>query len=460
MTDVNGNAASATVVITVEDNVDPIWLTTTGSLDQIVYCGQNNLLYAAQALAPEATGNCSGINYFKTSGIFVPGGLNGAGTYTNTWFATDASGNTSSVFTQTITILGVTIDASASSKPVNKNDASTVLSAAISPAVEGVQVSFYLNEVFEGFAETDQTGMATLPVAVFGNLEVNVYKVTAITGEGCSESVAYMPVYDPDGGFVTGGGWINSPAGAYKADESLTGKANFGFNARYKKGKSDVDGNTEFQFKAGDLNFKSQFHESGSLVISGRKATYRGEGTINGTGSYKFTLVAFDGDLIGGDGNDRFRIKIWGANGIVYDNALNNLDENSDDATILGDNGRGGGSIVIHEVKPINGKTKAAEIGAEISFEEVPLLMPTFNVYPNPFSERLRFEFVPAEDSHARIDVYDMTGRLVKTVFNQQVKTGIQYEAEFIPASHISGKYIYRIITGNSVQNGKVTYRK
>lgn len=105
------------------------------------------------------------------------------------------------------------------------------------------------------------------------------------------------------------------------------------------------------------MKFKSKLHESGSLVISGSKATYRGEGTINGEGSYKFTLVAFDGDWNGGTDHNRFRIKIWGDNGIVYDNGLGS-DDNSNDATTLGDNGRGGGSIVIHEVK---GK-KSAEI--------------------------------------------------------------------------------------------------
>jgi hypothetical protein len=138
----------------------------------------------------------------------------------------------------------------------------------------------------------------------------------------------------------------------------------------------------------------------------------------------------------------------------MYDNGLG-ADENGDAATILGDNGRGGGSIVIHQVK-----TKSAEIGAEISLEEVPVLMPHFNAYPNPFSERLRFEFSPVEDAHARIDIYDMTGRLVKTIFNQQVETGVQYEAEFVPESQITGTYIYRMVTGNSVQNGKVIYRK
>ena len=50
-----------------------------------------------------------------------------------------------------------------------------------------------------------------------------------------------MVVYDPAGGFVTGGGWINSPAGAYRADPALTGRANFGFVSKYKKGATVYD---------------------------------------------------------------------------------------------------------------------------------------------------------------------------------------------------------------------------
>src|SRR5262245_6965392 len=35
---------------------------------------------------------------------------------------------------------------------------------------------------------------------------------------------------------VTVGGWIDSPAGAYVADPSLSARANFGFVSTYKKG--------------------------------------------------------------------------------------------------------------------------------------------------------------------------------------------------------------------------------
>ena len=347
----------------------------------------------------------------------------------------------------TLTIMGVTIDASASGNPVNINDAYANLSATVSPAVSGVLVNFYLDDVFEADAWTDASGTATLQVAV-SDLSVNVYKVTAEAGGGCAEDVAYMPVYDPSAGFVTGGGWIMSPAGAYLADESLTGKANFGFNAKYKKGKSDVDGNTEFQFKAGNLNFKSQFHEAGSLVISGRKATYRGEGTINGSGNFKFTLVAIDGDWNGANDPDQFRIKIWGDNGIVYDNGLG-ADDNSDVSTALG-----GGSIVIHEVKS-NAKNKDVQIAIANEVETS-----SFLAYPNPFTDRLKFEFSSPVATDARLDVYDATGRLVKVVFDQPVEGGVNYNAEFVPNSNMSNLYIYRLTLGSEVINGKVMYTK
>lgn len=159
---------------------------------------------------------------------------------------------------------------------------------------------------------------------------------------GASTKVTYqfVVVYDPAAGFVTGGGWIDSPEGAYTADASLTGKASFGFVAKYKKGQTTPDGNTQFQFKAGALNFHSTSYDW--LIVAGANAKFKGVGTINGAGEYSFMITATDGDLLGGGQADGFRIKIWDAGGTVYDNQMGQGDD-SNDTTDLG-----GGSIVIH----------------------------------------------------------------------------------------------------------------
>jgi len=143
--------------------------------------------------------------------------------------------------------------------------------------------------------------------------EAGVYTVLIIItdDDGGSDwiELKYIVVYDPNEGFVTGGGWIDSLAGAYIADPDLTGTANFGFVSKYKKGQQDPSGNTEFHFQVANLNFHSSSYDW--LVIAGAKAMYKGTGAINGDGNYGFMLSAIDGDISGGGDADKFRIKIW-----------------------------------------------------------------------------------------------------------------------------------------------------
>jgi probable HAF family extracellular repeat protein len=152
---------------------------------------------------------------------------------------------------------------------------------------------------------------------------------------------AMVVVYDPDGGYVTGGGWIDSPAGAYTPDPTLTGRANFGFVSRYDRGATVPSGNTQFIFQTARLNFQSTSYDW--LVVSGARVQYRGSGTINGRGNYGFILTAVDGEVNGGGGVDKFRIKIWdnATGAVVYDNKMGVAD--TADPTAIA-----GGSVVIH----------------------------------------------------------------------------------------------------------------
>ena len=171
-----------------------------------------------------------------------------------------------------------------------------------------------------------------------------VYTVTLTVTDPYGESDTeiwsqYVVVYDPSAGFVTGGGWIDSPPGAMPSDPSLTGKANFGFVSKYKKGASEPSGNTEFQFHAGDVNFHSDTYDW--LVIAGTKAMFKGTGTINGDGSYKFIITVVDGDLLGDGSPDTFRIKIWTEDEVTGEELV--FYDNGPQGTELG-----GGNIVIH----------------------------------------------------------------------------------------------------------------
>jgi uncharacterized delta-60 repeat protein len=163
----------------------------------------------------------------------------------------------------------------------------------------------------------------------------NFLSATATTVNGLD---ALVVIYDPNGGWVNGGGWIDSPPGAFAQMPTLTGRANFGFVSQYRNGASVPTGNTQFKFDS--LNFQSTSYEW--LVVSGNKAQCKGVGTINGSGSYRFMLTIIDGEQPSGDDQDKFRIRIWNENdGVIYDNQLNATD-GSDPITVLS-----GGNIAI-----------------------------------------------------------------------------------------------------------------
>ncbi|MGH7598664.1 MAG: laminin B domain-containing protein [bacterium] len=285
-------------------------------------------------------------------------------------------------------------------------------------------------------------------------IAAGVYTVTLIVTDGAGNSgegtaTAFVVIYDPNAGFVTGGGWIMSPAGAYVADLSLTGKANFGFVSKYKKGKTIPDGNTEFNFKTGNLNFHSTVYEW--LVIAGPNAKYKGSGTINNSGNYGFMLTARDGQVNGGGGVDRFRIKIWDKNNgdaLVYDNQKNDPDDA--DATDAIE----GGSITIHS----SGASKEA---ADAS-EPVPVSFMLEQNYPNPFNPGTTIKFDLPEASKATLKIYSEIGQLVATLVDGEMNVGryaISWEGRNQSGAAVaSGVYFYQLVVQGS--NGDVIFAK
>ncbi|MET3034431.1 HYR-like domain-containing protein, partial [Flavobacterium johnsoniae] len=105
----NNTSTVFTQIITIQDTTAPTWTTQANALNITLQCSDTAGLATAQNQAPTATDNCGGtVTYTKTSGIFSVGNCANSGTYTNTWTAKDICNNTSTVFTQVITIQDTT----------------------------------------------------------------------------------------------------------------------------------------------------------------------------------------------------------------------------------------------------------------------------------------------------------------------------------------------------------------
>lgn len=67
--------------------------------------------------------------------------------------------------------------------------------------------------------------------------------------------------------------------------------------------------------------------------------------------------------------------------------------------------------------------------------------------YPNPFNPRTKIKYQIPELSNIKLTVYDVLGREVRTLVNEEKPAG-SYEAEFNGKDLPSGVYFYRIETG------------
>jgi hypothetical protein len=135
---------------------------------------------------------------------------------------------------------------------------------------------------------------------------VGVYTLVVTATDNADNTIESDPVffvvYDPDGGYATGGGWFYPDADSTIPD----GRANFGFTAKYKDSSST--GKLNFQYKDADIHFKSTSIDW--LTISAVSAQFQGTGTINGEGLYTFRVQVKDNGEPGA-GTDHFDIKIW-----------------------------------------------------------------------------------------------------------------------------------------------------
>ncbi len=358
--DISGNSSgTVSQTIIVNDTVPPM-----------IACPPDLTLQCGDSTDPSSTGlaganDLCDPNPTVTYSDFIVGACPGLTVITRTWRATDACDN-ETLCVQTITMLPVsandiqgpiTSSSIASPNPAQVVAGGTIvtITAQVSDLATGgnmiASAEFSIsggpwqpmNATDGAFDEVIEDVIAAASLPAVGVYSICLRGSDSVGNLGAPECALLVAVYDPNGGFVTGAGWFNSPAGAFTANPSLTGKANFGFVAKYQHGANIPSGNTEFQFKAGDLNFHSTSYDW--LVVAGGKAKYKGSGTINGAGDYAFQLTATDGQASGGGGEDKFRLKIWdkSGGGVIYDNQSGDPDT-ADASTVLG-----GGSIVIHK---------------------------------------------------------------------------------------------------------------
>jgi hypothetical protein len=169
--------------------------------------------------------------------------------------------------------------------------------------IDDARVSFTLTAEGVGTIAVDVNSQDGLAQVVL-SLEPAIYKIDMTLDCSAVTPSAILVVYNPEGGFATGGGWI------IPADDGLNThpnvRANFGFNAKYKQ--DDPTGHLEFRYSDGFIDLKSTSIEQ--LVITGGKIVqFKGWASVNKVDGHWFFVKAIDNRKPGT--SDTFDIKVW-----------------------------------------------------------------------------------------------------------------------------------------------------
>ena len=109
----------------------------------------------------------------------------------------------------------------------------------------------------------------------------------------------------------------------------------------------------------------------------------------------------------------------------------------------------------------INGNYEPVQVinssyATNVESSDVPLPLTYLSNYPNPFQGQTTIEFGLDSVQPVRLDVFDLTGKMVKSLLNKTLPEGrhqLQFEAHTLP----SGTYFVRVSTSAGQRTLKVS---
>ena len=79
--------------------------------------------------------------------------------------------------------------------------------------------------------------------------------------------------------------------------------------------------------------------------------------------------------------------------------------------------------------------------------------------YPNPFREKINFEWVAAEDDYGTLQILDQFGHTIDVLFSGSLQQGSNYSVEWSGEDVNTGIYYYKLVTSRKSYHGKI-FRK
>ena len=81
-------------------------------------------------------------------------------------------------------------------------------------------------------------------------------------------------------------------------------------------------------------------------------------------------------------------------------------------------------------------------------------------VFPNPASEYVNVLFVPSRTAKSSIEMYDISGKLVVSIYNGESQQGKPYQKRVDTRNLSAGVYVIRFRNGEFIETKKLVIAK
>ncbi|MDO9037987.1 MAG: HYR domain-containing protein, partial [Lutibacter sp.] len=285
-----------------------------------------------------------------------------------------------------------------------------------------------------------------------------------IDGYYVGEEVVPIIVYEPTGDFITGGGHIipTASAGTYASTEGT--KTNFGFNVKFNKKGTNLQGKLNFIWRTGGKVYQAKSNATDALGVdiadpSAKLAVFTSKCNINDI-TDPLNPVSLGGNKImhitmtdrGEPGvNDDISFTLWDGNSLLYSSQWTGT---SSSKMYLR-----GGNLIVHSGFSTGTTATKTEDAVAVSTQSVAeevvdeTLLFNATAYPNPSADyfTLKLQGMLNEASQkVEVNVFDVLGR---QVYN---KLGSAQDSYEFGQQFQVGVYLVTVKQGNNTASLKV----
>lgn len=167
---------------------------------------------------------------------------------------------------------------------------------------------------------------------------------------------------------------------------------------------------------------------------------------VTGSVSHLPSYSSYSTTKYDSSGSQKWGVEYNSQNGDSYPYCLK-VDQNFN---VLLTGGNGASMITIKYSQPV---------GIYVNKDFIPDKFELYQNYPNPFNPSTRFKIQIPKLSDVKIFIYDVLGKEVTILVNEQLKPG-NYEVEWNASEYPSGVYFYRLEAGDFVNTKKMVLVK